>query len=152
MPNEHKCGGTGGCKGATAQLAFDFALENGLVDEWSYSYLSFHGDDSNADYCDAFQVSTPAVDNHSSTGKGNLHTQRTWASDKPLPFSLCWSLMGCHVTCALQKDSLAVGHVTGHYDLPTNDQDALIEVCHAQALMSPSCLQWALQCQGRLCA
>eukprot|EP00873_Tetraselmis_striata_P014303 jgi/Tetstr1/434567/TSEL_023658.t1 len=80
MPNERKCGGTGGCSGAIPQLAFDFALENGLVDEWSYAYQSFHGDDTNSENCGAFQ-----------------------------------------------KDSLAVGHVTGHYDLPENDQGALME-------------------------
>lgn len=80
MPNERKCGGAGGCKGAVPQLAFDFAMDNGIVDEWSYSYQSFHGDDTNSGYCDSFQ-----------------------------------------------RDSLATAHVTGHYDLPQNDQDALME-------------------------
>jgi len=37
-PNPHKCGGTGGCDGATAELAMDYALENGLVDDEEFPY------------------------------------------------------------------------------------------------------------------
>jgi len=37
-PNPHKCGGAGGCEGATAELAMDYVLENGLVDESDFAY------------------------------------------------------------------------------------------------------------------
>jgi len=30
-PNPHKCGGTGGCDGATAELAFEYVLQKGLT-------------------------------------------------------------------------------------------------------------------------
>lgn len=43
-PNPEKCGGTGGCAGATAEIAFDYyANSQGIFEEWAYSYLSFYG-------------------------------------------------------------------------------------------------------------
>jgi len=40
MPNPRKCGGEGGCRGATAELAFDYAVRMGLTTEekWPYPY------------------------------------------------------------------------------------------------------------------
>lgn len=38
MPNSHSCGGTGGCEGATAELAFDYLAEYGLAELWSWGY------------------------------------------------------------------------------------------------------------------
>jgi len=32
-PNPHECGGKGGCKGATTELAYEYALQAGLVQE-----------------------------------------------------------------------------------------------------------------------
>lgn len=43
VPNPRQCGGTGGCAGATSELAFDFVKEKGIVEEWEYSYQSNHG-------------------------------------------------------------------------------------------------------------
>lgn len=37
-PNPHECGGTGGCEGATAELAMDYVLEHGLVDDEEFPY------------------------------------------------------------------------------------------------------------------
>jgi len=37
-PNPHKCGGAGGCEGATAELAMDYVLENGLVEDEDFPY------------------------------------------------------------------------------------------------------------------
>lgn len=37
-PNPRHCGGDGGCDGATAEIAFDFALKHGLVTEQEYPY------------------------------------------------------------------------------------------------------------------
>lgn len=40
-PNPRRCGGTGGCAGATSQLAFDYIKQQGGVsDIWQYPYLS----------------------------------------------------------------------------------------------------------------
>jgi len=39
MPNDDSCGGTGGCYGATAELAFDYLAEYGLPELWTYGYL-----------------------------------------------------------------------------------------------------------------
>jgi len=38
-PNPHKCGGEGGCGGATAEIAMDYAAKVGLIaeEEWPYS-------------------------------------------------------------------------------------------------------------------
>lgn len=37
-PNPKKCGGDGGCQGATAELAMEFVLQNGVSDEVSIPY------------------------------------------------------------------------------------------------------------------
>ena len=38
-PNDDSCGGTGGCQGSTAELAFDYLSSNGISELWSYGYL-----------------------------------------------------------------------------------------------------------------
>ncbi|GMI31122.1 hypothetical protein TrCOL_g1076 [Triparma columacea] len=46
MPNPEKCGGTGGCAGATVDLAFDYAMSNGgMVQEYQMGYTSYYGED-----------------------------------------------------------------------------------------------------------
>jgi len=43
-PNPNECGGTGGCMGATAELAFAMMeLQGGLGSEWTYPYQSYFG-------------------------------------------------------------------------------------------------------------
>lgn len=42
-PNPQQCGGTGGCAGATAQIAWDYVLKTGQTSEWQYPYDSFYG-------------------------------------------------------------------------------------------------------------
>merc|ERR1719440_2354567 len=37
VPNPNHCGGTGGCKGATAELAFEYIQQSGLARDESYS-------------------------------------------------------------------------------------------------------------------
>lgn len=37
IPNPHHCGGSGGCGGATAELAFNYILQNGLTEATQYS-------------------------------------------------------------------------------------------------------------------
>jgi len=45
-PNLKECGGTGGCEGATAEVAYDY-LQNsaGIYQEFQYPYLSYYGED-----------------------------------------------------------------------------------------------------------
>lgn len=43
-PNPKKCGGTGGCQGGTAKLAYDKLKEfGGIPSEWTYPYISGSG-------------------------------------------------------------------------------------------------------------
>lgn len=47
-PNPDKCGGTGGCNGATAELAFDYVHgAGGIAEEWTYPFTSYYGDTGN---------------------------------------------------------------------------------------------------------
>lgn len=49
VENPLHCGGTGGCAGATAELAFDFVAMDGhgMVQEWQMGYSSYTGKQSN---------------------------------------------------------------------------------------------------------
>lgn len=38
VPNPRSCGGTGGCDGATVELAFDYVMRNGLLSEYELPY------------------------------------------------------------------------------------------------------------------
>jgi cathepsin L len=42
-PNPHKCGGSGGCNGATQELAFDYVQKNGIALSVAYSYKASQG-------------------------------------------------------------------------------------------------------------
>jgi len=46
-PNPNECGGTGGCQGSTAELAFEYLATNsvGIFEEYQYSYASYYGED-----------------------------------------------------------------------------------------------------------
>jgi cathepsin L len=45
-PNPESCGGTGGCEGATAEVAFDYVANSaGLFQEFQYPYASYYGVD-----------------------------------------------------------------------------------------------------------
>lgn len=39
-PNPHECGGSGGCTGATAQLAFNYTINSGMSSLWTWPYTS----------------------------------------------------------------------------------------------------------------
>ncbi len=46
-PNPNHCGGSGGCNGATAELAFEYVTgSKGLWQEYQYGYTSYYGVDS----------------------------------------------------------------------------------------------------------
>jgi len=42
-PNPNECGGQGGCRGATAELAMEYAVQAGLVTEEDHGYLAKDG-------------------------------------------------------------------------------------------------------------
>lgn len=47
-PNPHSCGGTGGCEGATAEIAFDYVANSnfGLLESYELGYSAYYGTDS----------------------------------------------------------------------------------------------------------
>ena len=46
-PNPNSCGGTGGCAGSTAELAFEYVSgSKGLAQEFQYPYTSYYGKDA----------------------------------------------------------------------------------------------------------
>lgn len=45
-PNPQQCGGTGGCQGGTAELAYTKLKETGQTSEWLYPYTSIFGNNS----------------------------------------------------------------------------------------------------------
>jgi len=50
-PNPNKCGGSGGCNGGTAELAYRQIINlGGLSTEWAYPYTSYYGDSSMCNY------------------------------------------------------------------------------------------------------
>uniref|UniRef100_A0A7S1Q9J2 Uncharacterized protein n=1 Tax=Neobodo designis TaxID=312471 RepID=A0A7S1Q9J2_NEODS len=55
-PNPQECGGSGGCNGAIAELAFDYIKGKGQQQEWTYPYTSYHG---NSGTCQA--ITEPVV-------------------------------------------------------------------------------------------
>jgi cathepsin L len=50
MPNLQACGGTGGCQGATGELAFQYIKENGIPLDMNWPYTSFTGIDGKCNW------------------------------------------------------------------------------------------------------
>lgn len=44
VPNPHHCGGTGGCEGATIELAMDWAIKHGLAEDSEVPYKAIDGE------------------------------------------------------------------------------------------------------------
>eukprot|EP01036_Dinobryon_divergens_P026160 gene26160-34773_t len=58
-PNPNSCGGTGGCAGSTAELAFEYVSgSKGLAQEFQYPYTSYYGKDA---ACSAAYSSSPVA-------------------------------------------------------------------------------------------
>jgi cathepsin L len=45
-PNPDSCGGTGGCQGATAEIAFDYVAGAGVLEEYQLGYQAYYGENS----------------------------------------------------------------------------------------------------------
>lgn len=70
VPNPHKCGGTGGCDGATSPLAFEWIKSHGMPWGTDYQYTSFAGNSGTCDNSKAgvvtigSYVNLPSNDGH----------------------------------------------------------------------------------------
>lgn len=49
VPNPKKCGGTGGCQGATAELALEYIAQHGIPSAQKWPYTSLDGDNGKCD-------------------------------------------------------------------------------------------------------
>eukprot|EP00746_Dinoflagellata_sp_MGD_P115137 gnl/MRDRNA2_/MRDRNA2_51363_c0_seq2.p1 gnl/MRDRNA2_/MRDRNA2_51363_c0~~gnl/MRDRNA2_/MRDRNA2_51363_c0_seq2.p1 ORF type:complete len:429 (-),score=83.12 gnl/MRDRNA2_/MRDRNA2_51363_c0_seq2:517-1803(-) len=49
VPNPKKCGGTGGCKGATSEMALEYIAKHGIPSAKTWPYTSHSGDDGKCD-------------------------------------------------------------------------------------------------------
>eukprot|EP00929_Paragymnodinium_shiwhaense_P032006 TRINITY_DN17813_c0_g1_i2.p1 TRINITY_DN17813_c0_g1~~TRINITY_DN17813_c0_g1_i2.p1 ORF type:complete len:386 (+),score=72.25 TRINITY_DN17813_c0_g1_i2:102-1259(+) len=56
VPNPHKCGGTGGCHGATVELALDYAWKNGAKADAEVPYRA-HASDCNSQSSSVIEMS-----------------------------------------------------------------------------------------------
>jgi cathepsin L len=43
-PNPDNCGGSGGCNGATSEIAFDYLVESGIMEEYVMGYNAYFGE------------------------------------------------------------------------------------------------------------
>lgn len=57
-PNPDSCGGTGGCMGATSELAFDYVAGYGMLEEYQIGYSAYYGQES---ACGVTNSSTPVA-------------------------------------------------------------------------------------------
>ncbi|GAX28129.1 hypothetical protein FisN_6Lh054 [Fistulifera solaris] len=119
-PNPYHCGGTGGCAGATAELAFQHVAQHGMVQEWEFGYQSYHGEAVNC----SLSETTPDGSSMGLRG-GVLSTGDTAAST--------------HYTGA-------VAGIAGYMTLPSNDYVALMNAVakHGPVAVSVACLPWHL--------
>lgn len=59
-PNPNHCGGTGGCEGSTAELAFEYLSDSdGIFEEFQYPYMSYDGTDYDCNTAKAGFLSNP---------------------------------------------------------------------------------------------
>lgn len=71
-PNPQKCGGTGGCFGATAEIAWDYVTANGgITEEWMYSYSSYFGDSGLCTLNMTKQVPVAFIDGYASVKRNS---------------------------------------------------------------------------------
>lgn len=58
VENPDECGGTGGCMGATMELLYEHAVENGVYTEWTAPYTSYFGENGNCSALDKTSVAS----------------------------------------------------------------------------------------------
>jgi len=58
--NPDECGGTGGCEGATAEIAFDYLSgSKGFYEEFQYPYISYGGTDQDCQTTNVAAITSP---------------------------------------------------------------------------------------------
>ena len=67
VENPEQCGGTGGCEGATMELAYEYAMANGLVTEWTTPYTSYNGDDGKCPLTDLTPLRSATISGYEVT-------------------------------------------------------------------------------------
>jgi cathepsin L len=117
-PNPQHCGGTGGCAGATAELAFQHVAQHGMVQEWEFGYQSYHGEAVNCSLSETTRNGFMGL-------RGGLLSTGDAATT--------------HYTGA-------VAGIEGYMTLPSNDYVALMNAVakHGPVAVSVACLPWHL--------
>ena len=125
--NPHHCGGTGGCQGSIAELAFDYAKHYGLASIADYPYTS--GTTGQDGKCDTSVKPAAKVSGYTKL-KENNYTQVMYALANVGPVAVNVDAMpmqsydsGVFTGCG--KDSTDIDHVVqlvgyGHDDEGTN--------------------------------
>jgi len=72
--NPNHCGGEGGCKGATAELAMEWVLKNGCAQEHEVPYLASDGQCTRTPSASASFLDTPSADAGASFGMTGWET------------------------------------------------------------------------------
>lgn len=113
-------GGTGGCAGATAELAFQHIQQHGMVQEWEFGYQSYHGEQVN---CSLAEVTPNGV-----LGLRGGNSLSTGGNDEQ------------------QHYQGAVAGIEGYVTLPSNDYLSLMNAVakHGPVAVSVACLPWHL--------
>lgn len=134
MPNPLNCGGTGGCAGATAELAFDWIERMGMVQEWDFGYQSYHGENVDC------QLTTLLA------AQEDAGTQNDLVRDG-VPFRTSLRRRRQRqLNAASDRYKGAVVSISGYYKLPTNNYPVLMNAVakYGPVAVSVACLPWHL--------
>jgi cathepsin L len=106
--NERHCGGSGGCGGATAELALEYAAgAGGMVMEQNYQYTSMFGDSG---ICDMEKTRSPTVliGGYTSVPQNDLAATMYAVSKGPVIVAVDaspWSFYGAGIFGSCRKDA-----------------------------------------------
>lgn len=70
-PNPNSCGGTGGCQGATSELAFDYIASTGILEEYQLGYTAYNGQNSACGYPAAGASVVATIDGYVKLAENN---------------------------------------------------------------------------------
>ena len=120
MPNPKECGGTGGCAGATSELAFQYYVDNGgVVQEFQMGYTSYYGKNG-----DCYIKNTTASKDRGPDPGGVQHPVATISGFEKLPVNEYAPLMHAVATkgpVAVSVDASWGGYESGIFETDTYD-------------------------------
>lgn len=120
MPNPKECGGTGGCAGATSELAFQYYVDNGgVVQEFQMGYTSYYGKNG-----DCYIKNTTASKDKGPDPGGVQHPVATISGFEKLPVNEYAPLMRAVATkgpVAVSVDASWGGYESGIFETDTYD-------------------------------